>query len=58
MGALIPGQDRFLQVVSCNTHNLGAVLIDTLGLHDETPDNLIEGPFWCLRREKRDISQD
>ncbi|MGQ4807714.1 hypothetical protein NKDENANG_01069 [Candidatus Entotheonellaceae bacterium PAL068K] len=54
--ALIPGTDRFLQVVSCNTHNL-AVLIETLGLHDEAPDNLIEGRFVCLRRSS-DISQE
>lgn len=54
--ALIPGEDRFIQVVSCNTHNL-AVLIETLGLHDETPDNLIEGRFVCLRRSS-DISQE
>lgn len=53
--ALVPGQDRFLQVVSCNTHNL-AVLINTLALHDEAPDNLIEGRFVCLRRAS-DISQ-
>jgi glyceraldehyde-3-phosphate dehydrogenase (NAD(P)) len=43
-------------VVSCNTHNL-AVLIETLGLHDEAPDNLVEGRFVCLRRSS-DISQD
>jgi glyceraldehyde-3-phosphate dehydrogenase (NAD(P)) len=55
-GALIPGEDRFLQVVSCNTHNL-AVLIDTLGLHDKEPDNLVEGRFVCLRRAS-DISQE
>lgn len=54
--ALIPGEDRFIQVVSCNTHNL-AVLIETLGLHDETPDNLVEGRFVCLRRSS-DISQE
>jgi glyceraldehyde-3-phosphate dehydrogenase type II len=54
--ALIPGQDRFIQIVSCNTHNL-AVLIETLGLHDETTDNLVEGRFVCLRRSS-DISQD
>jgi hypothetical protein len=47
-GALVPGADRFLQVVSCNTHNLAA-LIDTLALHDEAPDNLIEGHFVCMR---------
>ena len=28
--ALVPGQDRFLQIVSCNTHNI-ACLIKTLG---------------------------
>jgi glyceraldehyde-3-phosphate dehydrogenase (NAD(P)) len=55
-GALVPGKDRFLQVVSCNTHNL-AVLIETLGLHDKEPDNLVEGRFVCLRRAS-DISQE
>lgn len=54
-GALIPGEDRFIQVVSCNTHNL-ASLVSTLGLDDEEPDNLIEGRFLCLRRAS-DISQ-
>lgn len=53
--ALVPGADRFLQVVSCNTHNL-AVLVATLGLHNEAPDNLLEGRFVCLRRSS-DISQ-
>ena len=54
--ALRPGQERFLQVVSCNTHNL-AVLINTLALHQESRDNLVEGRFLCLRRST-DISQD
>ncbi len=54
--ALVPGEDRFLQVVSCNTHNLAA-LIFTLALQDEAPDNLLEGRFVCLRRAS-DISQD
>jgi glyceraldehyde-3-phosphate dehydrogenase type II len=53
--ALIPGEDRFLQVVSCNTHNL-AVLVNTLALHDEAPDNFIEGRFVCMRRAT-DLSQ-
>lgn len=53
---LVPGEDRFIQVVSCNTHNL-AVLIQTLGLHDVEPDNLIEARFVCLRRSS-DISQE
>jgi glyceraldehyde-3-phosphate dehydrogenase (NAD(P)) len=52
----VPGEDRFIQVVSCNTHNL-AVLIKTLGLQDEDPDNLVEGRFLCLRRSS-DISQE
>src|SRR5262249_44948084 len=54
--ALVPGEDRFVQVVSCNTHNL-AVLIATLALHDEAPDNLLEGRFVCMRRSS-DISQE
>jgi glyceraldehyde-3-phosphate dehydrogenase (NAD(P)) len=53
---LIPEEDRFIQVVSCNTHNL-AVLINTLALHDEAPDNLIDGRFVCLRRAT-DLSQE
>jgi len=53
---LVPGQDRFIQVVSCNTHNL-AVLINTLALHDEAPDNLEDGRFVCLRRAT-DLSQE
>jgi glyceraldehyde-3-phosphate dehydrogenase (NAD(P)) len=54
--ALIPGEDRFIQVVSCNTHNL-AVLIETLALHDESEDNFMDGRFVCLRRAS-DISQE
>jgi glyceraldehyde-3-phosphate dehydrogenase type II len=49
-------QDKYLQVVSCNTHNL-SVLISTLGIGDEGPDNLQEGRFVCIRRSN-DISQD
>jgi glyceraldehyde-3-phosphate dehydrogenase (NAD(P)) len=52
---LVPGEDRFLQVVSCNTHNL-AILVKTLGLHGEAVDNVVEGRFVCLRRST-DISQ-
>ena len=53
---LVPGEDRFIQVVSCNTHNL-AVIAETLALHDEAPDNLREGRFVCMRRSS-DISQE
>lgn len=51
--ALIPGEDQFLQVVSCNTHNL-AVLIQTLALGSGL--GLEEGRFVCMRRAN-DISQ-
>lgn len=50
------GKDQFIQVVSCNTHNL-SVLIDTLALEDGNADNLVEGRFVCMRRAN-DISQD
>jgi len=54
--ALLRGKDQFLQVVSCNTHNL-SILIHTLALADGGPDNLVEGRFVCMRRSN-DISQD
>ncbi len=54
--ALVHGQDQFVQVVSCNTHNL-SILIDTLGLQDQGPENLLDGRFICMRRSN-DISQD
>jgi glyceraldehyde-3-phosphate dehydrogenase (NAD(P)) len=54
--ALLPGKDQFLQVVSCNTHNL-SILIHTLALADGGPDNLVEGRFVCMRRSN-DLSQD
>jgi len=52
--ALETGKDRFIQVVSCNTHNLCA-LINTVALVDGD-DNLEEGRFLCIRRAN-DISQ-
>ena len=48
--------DKYLQVVSCNTHNLSLIL-QMFGLADEEPDNLVEGRFVCIRRSN-DISQD
>ena len=54
--ALVRGEDKFLQVVSCNTHNL-SILIQSLALADGGPDNLLEGRFVCMRRAN-DISQD
>jgi glyceraldehyde-3-phosphate dehydrogenase (NAD(P)) len=54
--ALIRGEDQFIQVVSCNTHNL-SVLLETLALSDGGPENLVDGRFVCMRRAN-DISQD
>jgi glyceraldehyde-3-phosphate dehydrogenase/erythrose-4-phosphate dehydrogenase len=54
--ALDPESDRFLQVVSCNTHNL-AVLIDTIALGPEKENHLAEGRFVCMRRAN-DLSQE
>lgn len=53
--ALVPGEDKFVQVVSCNTHNL-SVLVQTLALEDGE-DNLEKGRFICIRRAN-DLSQD
>lgn len=52
--ALEISKDRFVQVVSCNTHNLCA-LVNSVALVDGT-DNLEEARFLCLRRAN-DISQ-
>ncbi len=50
------GSDKYIQIVSCNTHNL-AVIIDTLALQDKDPGNLVDGRFVLIRRAN-DISQD
>jgi len=55
-GALVKGKDQFIQIVSCNTHNL-SVLIESLALGNNDPENLVEGRFVCMRRAN-DISQD
>jgi glyceraldehyde-3-phosphate dehydrogenase type II len=47
--------DKFIQVVSCNTHNIAAVL-KTLAV-DEKSNALREGKFLCIRRAS-DISDD
>ena len=52
--ALVHDEDRFIQVVSCNTHNLSTI-VQTLAL-DENKDNLIEGRFNFIRRSN-DVSQ-
>jgi len=54
--ALVPGEDRFLHVVSCNTHNL-AVILQTVAFADGDMDNLEGARFLCIRRSN-DITQD
>ena len=51
---LIHGEDQFIHVVSCNTHNL-SVITDTIALTDG-PDNLQNGRFNLIRRAN-DVSQ-
>ena len=53
--ALVPGEDKFLQIVSCNTHNL-AILIKTLGMDDTGALTMNRAQFVCMRRAN-DISQ-
>jgi glyceraldehyde-3-phosphate dehydrogenase (NAD(P)) len=52
--ALHPDADRFLQIVSCNTHNI-ATLVKTLSERDGAFD-LEQAEFVCIRRAN-DISQ-
>jgi glyceraldehyde-3-phosphate dehydrogenase (NAD(P)) len=54
--ALVHGIDRFLHIVSCNTHNI-AVLIKTLAMDPDGANHLEDGQFLCIRRSN-DISQD
>jgi glyceraldehyde-3-phosphate dehydrogenase/erythrose-4-phosphate dehydrogenase len=54
--ALERGVDRFLHIVSCNTHNI-AVLVKTLAIDADGSNHLTDGRFVCLRRSN-DISQD
>ncbi|HDY76008.1 MAG TPA: hypothetical protein ENH49_05740 [Candidatus Marinimicrobia bacterium] len=53
--AFLNDEDQFIQIVSCNTHNLSCIT-NTLALNNFDPDNLIEGKFVCIRRAN-DISQ-
>lgn len=54
--ALVRGKDQFVQVVSCNTHNI-AVICDAVALSNGDPDNFVKGQFVCIRRAN-DISQN
>jgi glyceraldehyde-3-phosphate dehydrogenase (NAD(P)) len=51
----VPEEDRFVQVVSCNTHNI-TTLIKTLCDDGDQGYSLRKGTFVCMRRSN-DISQ-
>jgi glyceraldehyde-3-phosphate dehydrogenase type II len=52
---LVAGEDRFIQVVSCNTHNITA-LVKTLCDEGNGKFSLQRGTFVCMRRAN-DVSQ-
>lgn len=53
--ALVPGEDKFIQIVSCNTHNI-TTLVKTIG-QDESGDYRAKcSTFVCMRRAN-DITQ-
>lgn len=54
--ALVEGEDKYLQIVSCNTHNI-SVLVKTLGIDPDGTNHVVDGRFLCIRRAN-DISQD
>ncbi len=54
--ALVAGEDKFLHIVSCNTHSI-AVPIKTLAMDPDGTSLLENGRFLCMRRAN-DISQD
>lgn len=47
--ALEAGKERFLQVASCNTHNL-SILVSTIAFDDNGESQLSDGRFVCIRR--------
>jgi glyceraldehyde-3-phosphate dehydrogenase type II len=54
--ALHAGEDKYIQVVSCNTHNV-ALLLHSIAYRDGADlENLVEGKFVCMRRAN-DVSQ-
>ena len=53
--ALVPGEDRFIQIVSCNTHNI-TTLIKTVAHEEDGGFHLRRGTFVCMRRAN-DVTQ-
>ncbi len=53
--ALNPGETRFVRIVSCNAHNIAA-LVKTLAFDESGENHLDWGRFVCIRRDS-DISE-
>ena len=53
--ALTP-EDKFIQIVSCNTHNISC-LTKTIAFNEDSNNNLDKGDFICIRRAN-DLSQE
>ncbi|MCA8913347.1 MAG: aldehyde dehydrogenase [Planctomycetes bacterium] len=51
------GEDKFIHVVSCNTHNLAALINMFAIEHGNAPENMVSADFVCMRRAN-DVSQD
>jgi glyceraldehyde-3-phosphate dehydrogenase type II len=52
---LVPGEDRFIQIVSCNTHNI-TTLVKTLCHESDGSFSLAHASFVCMRRAN-DVTQ-
>ena len=52
----LSSNDKFLQVVSCNTHNLSC-LTKTIAFENDESSNLKSGSFLCIR-SANDLSQE
>ncbi len=53
---LVPGEDRFLQIVSCNTHNITTLVKTVCCSGDDGAFSLDRARFVCIRRAN-DITQ-
>ena len=42
-------KDQFIQIVSCNTHNISCIT-NTIALNENNAENLLEGKYVCVRR--------
>jgi glyceraldehyde-3-phosphate dehydrogenase (NAD(P)) len=54
--ALDVEEDRYLHIVSCNTHNISS-MIQSLAIGSDGSSHLVNGEFLCIRRAN-DISQN